>query len=424
MNLKRLLAGGIGAAALIAVALLALHSGLGRELLGGSGFVRYIENDHGTYYRLKVQLAYKGEEQDFDIVIGCNVHVIGYKDNSSTYEVGLVPTVFGRRMSDGKGLVVRPPNACQGETTANGKVQPDLLPVIIVYDDADTLSFGTAYLSEDAYERPMSVLKFGAATIETATRAEFEKFRRTQPNLVTRESYHSLTDSDAQLKANGITRLTHPFGYRCQVYDHFRLPDNVRALARQYWPESKPTYWRPDTYDQEREIRIALMESKDIQSDRTSDLPLPWKVLLNIGSADRGLVRRSGGGLVSPRRETLLPPAMYPATDDWSAYRWPRDWTQWKGFLADKKIFATTDVDYQNGKMRGFGYCGVDLRPTGGQRQALASVDGLPKVYRVDGQNVVSKRPMGAVGDTWIFDRDESVFINHWLYLGSTRGDV
>src|SRR5580692_5173384 len=184
--------------------------------LAADSFIKSIEEDHGTYYRLKVKLAYKGEMQDFDIVVGCNVKQINYKDNSNTYEVGLVPTVFGRRMSDGKGLVVRPPAVCQGETTANGKVQPDLLPIIVVYDDAETLTFGTAYLSEDAYENALSVLKFGGATIETATKTEFDVFRRAQPNLVKRESYHSPLENDAGLRENNFRRLTRPFGHACQ----------------------------------------------------------------------------------------------------------------------------------------------------------------------------------------------------------------
>lgn len=132
-----------------------------------------VTDNRSTYFRLKVKLAYKGEPQDFDIVVGCNVRQINYAYGGRTYEPGLIPTVFGRRMSDGKGLVVRPPDACQGQTTDNGKVQPDLLPVVVVYENAETLDFGIAYLSEDAYESPLSVLKFGGATIEKATRAEF-----------------------------------------------------------------------------------------------------------------------------------------------------------------------------------------------------------------------------------------------------------
>jgi hypothetical protein len=70
-------------------------------LLGRWSFTKSIVRDTGTYYRLKVKLTYWGTPQDFDIVVGCNVRQINYKDGSNTYEVGLVPTVFGRRMYDG-----------------------------------------------------------------------------------------------------------------------------------------------------------------------------------------------------------------------------------------------------------------------------------------------------------------------------------
>jgi hypothetical protein len=163
------------------------------RVLAQSGFTKSIEIDRSSYYRLKVNLTYRGEPQDFDIVVGCNVRQINYRDNSRTLEVGLIPSVFGRRMSDGKGLVVRPPRACRGETTENGQVPADLLPVVVVYDDADTLAFGTAYLSEDAYESEQSVLTFGGATIETANELHFQTFRRTQPNLVRPASYHTTT---------------------------------------------------------------------------------------------------------------------------------------------------------------------------------------------------------------------------------------
>ena len=43
-----------------------------------------ITNDDCTYYRLKVKLTYKGEPQDFDIVVGCNVRQVNYKEGGST----------------------------------------------------------------------------------------------------------------------------------------------------------------------------------------------------------------------------------------------------------------------------------------------------------------------------------------------------
>ena len=37
------------------------------------------QETHGTFYRLKVGLSSAGERIDFDIVVGCSVHVAHYK---------------------------------------------------------------------------------------------------------------------------------------------------------------------------------------------------------------------------------------------------------------------------------------------------------------------------------------------------------
>src|SRR5580658_1346763 len=388
-------------------------------LAGADSMVKSIEEDHGTYYRLKVELAYKGEPQNFDIVVGCNVRRIYYKFHDSTYEAGLVPTVFGRRMSDGKGLVVRPPDACDGQTTANGGIPSDLMPVIVVYDDAETLSFGTAYMSDDAYENPLSVLKFSGATIEKATSTEFDEFRRTQPNLVRRESYFSPIDSDDELKKHHFTRLTRPFGGACQGYMRFRIPEELRFLVRQHWPQGKPTYWRADTYEDEHEMTGPLWGKRQIQSDRPDDLPRPWQNSMEMvpeRTADRGLARRTA----APNR--LFPPSVYPATGDNQAQRWPADPTEWASFVAAKQVFVTSDLDFRGSQTRGFAYCSAVSRVPMAERLEQ-DLDQKPRVMRVDSHDVVSKRPAAFTG-AWIFERDEYVFYDYQISLESTRGDL
>src|SRR5262245_1146013 len=119
-------------AGLLAVAIVfAAQSNFGQALFGRWTFTKSVTNDRSRFYRVIVNLAYKGEPQAFDIVVGCNVKLTTYRDNSRTSEIGLIPQVFGRRMKDGKAVVIAPPRACNGETTANGGVQPDLRPIII-----------------------------------------------------------------------------------------------------------------------------------------------------------------------------------------------------------------------------------------------------------------------------------------------------
>ena len=161
-------------------------------------------------------------------------------------------TVFGRRMSDGKGLVVRPPDACQGQTTANGKVQPDLLPVVVVYENAETLDFGIAYLSEDAYESPLSVLKFGGATIEKATRPSLMRFRRAQKNLITRAYLLDRGAGADVLKQMGYRPEVPSVGRHVRSYERFRLSGRVEvSWCGDIGRKGVPTIGLTDAYDAE-----------------------------------------------------------------------------------------------------------------------------------------------------------------------------
>jgi hypothetical protein len=199
--------------------------------------------DRGYFYRFKASLAYKGEPLDFNIVVGCNVRVTTYKDNDRTVEVGVAPMVYGLKMKDGRGVVIRPPVACQGETTENGKVPAALLPLLVTYENADQPWFGLAYASEDAYESPISELKFFGATIGKATREEWQEWRRIEApkNFVT---YELLGINEKNMWDNPHWKP----GYRamssmCTGFSWVRLPDSVRDAIRPYWPASKPHFW-------------------------------------------------------------------------------------------------------------------------------------------------------------------------------------
>jgi hypothetical protein len=384
--------------------------------------VESLKEDRSTYYRLKVKLAYKGEAQDFDIVVGCNVREIFYKESGSTYEVGLIPSVFGRRMSDGKGLVVRPPNACRGETTANGRVQPDLLPVVVVYENAETLDFGIAYLSEDAYESPLSVLKFGGATIEKASRAEFDEFRRTQTNLVTRQSYHSALSAPDVLKKMKVTPAPNGFAHVCEGYTRYRLSPELRALVSQYWPEGRPRYWAT-SYDSEGSIWQAIYKRQSLfQSDRTEDPPhRPWT--FGQAAADRGLPTRNGGGMISAAPGREFSQAYYPAASDYRLDRWPTDKRNWSAYIKAVDKIADMHVDFREGATRGFAYCYVRVFPDSGLQ---ASLSGKRLFGRLDGEDVAAMRaPSGpSFVPGWIMERNEYAFHFFRINLESTRGDV
>lgn len=396
----------------------------GRALFGGWSFTESARLDRGTYFRLKVKLDYKGAPQNFDIVVGCNVLDIDYKDGSNTHEVGLVPTVYGRRMSDGKGLVIRPPDACDGETTANGKVPADFMPLIIVYDDADTLGFGTAYISDEAYESPLSVLKFGNATIEPATRAEFVDFRKNgTPNLVSRASYFGIQNG-AFLKARGLERVWPPFGIICHAYKRFRIPETLRAEVRSYWPSDRPVYWRP-VNDQDRRTLAALLWRSDLQRDDGGDARDPAEVYSgNDDMDDQGVANRKGGGMIQRKR---YPPSFYPVSSEISAEKWAAYPGSDPEVRPRSAALVVNQVDVMNGANRGFAYCFIDpgyvISGDLGKRldrdfSLAALVDDMPIVGGAKSwRNSSSNLPT-------FFEGDEYYFQAYEFFIDSVRGDV
>lgn len=413
----------------LALGYAAVNTEIGRALTGRWSFVKSVEEDRGTYYRLKVKLAYKGEPQDFDIVVGCNAKQTNYKDGGRTVEVGLVPQVFGRRMSDGKGLVISPPQACKGETTANGRVQPDLLPLVIVYDDARNFAFGTAYLSEDAYENPLSVLTFGGATIEAATRAQFDEFRRIQPNAVPGDVYNRHLAEGAVKKQPTDSFL----GSSCIAYARYRLPEDLRALVRAHWPEERPRFWQPSGPQAQAEIEEAARRSKALRSDDPDGPRRTWAQFVAAVDpflTNYGLVTRRGGGQVMLAPGHAFPPALYPDIDGWGALPWPEDPPRAAERILAGDVRIETNLDFREGVTKGFGYCREDVtRYAGLHSPPEAKRLEMPVVHywqkpasnRVDGREIRSPQK----GRLVLFvENDEFVFHLVQFGLFSIRGDV
>lgn len=398
-------------------------------LFGNWDFVKSVQRDKGVYFRLKVKLAYKGEPQDFDIVVACNARQINYASGGRTYEAGLVPSVFGRRMDDGKGLVVRPPDACDGKTTENGGVAPDLMPLVVVYDDADTLAFGTAYLTDDAYDNSLSVLQFGGATIERSDRTAFEKFRSEQPNLITRSSYHTVGSAIGGFRALGLPPVRIPMGLGCYGYARFRLTGTEKERAHQLWPSERPRFWIPVT-NQDREAINPLRYGRPVLSDYPDAMPTPSDLVsvLENGIANQGMPRRHP--VVWDQRRRLVASSYYPDIGGWIALPWPTDAAARAETILRDGPHVEASIDFRGGAMRGFGYCKPLLQdfPTGFEHPDPSKVPPppwfrLPQINFVDGIEVANGRA-GIARPQLIVERDEFVFLPFNISVPSTWGDV
>jgi len=284
----------VGFGALIALS----QTEAGQVLLGRWSFTKSVEVDRGTYFRLKVKLAYKGEPQDFDIVVGCNVRRTTYKDGSTSSEGGVVPMVYGLKMPDGAGVVVRPPEACRGETTANGKVPPNLMPLVMTFENADEPWFGVGYGTDDAYDSPLSALTFGGATIEAATRADYDAWRQAEAakNIVKPEMLTFNVGNPFNKRDWYPGRRYFPD--TCLRIIRLKLPEVVREIVRPFWPEDHPTYW----FGHEAWSKLFnIVSNADGSRDRSDDILFDGHRLLQYygeGTPQYGVPRRGGGGMI------------------------------------------------------------------------------------------------------------------------------
>ncbi|UVK36344.1 hypothetical protein LHFGNBLO_003254 [Mesorhizobium sp. AR10] len=392
----------------------------GQILTGGWSSTEGARVDRGTYFRLKVDLTYRGEPQHFDIVVGCNVLDIDYKDGSNTREVGLVPTVYGRRMSDGKGLVIRAPDACDGRTTADGRVPPDFMPVMIVYDKADRLDFGTAYISDEAYESPLSLMTFGTASVEKATRAAFVEFRKNgPPNLVTREQYHSF-QSDQILQQMGLRRVWPSFARTCWAQQRYRVPDEIKSELAKFQPEGGPRYWGPSSAERERDI-LSLMRGLPRQRDDGGEARSYDEYVFQEMLADRGVPNRMGGGTIGTKR---YPPSFYPVASAISADKWPSKPQENSSLpIADGSVIVSA-VDVDGGRHRGFAYC-YDPPLRSMYKKNLDYLDSKALlIHDVDDIPIANLPRVWKVPVTSFVENLDFLFLHFEFWIDSMRGDV
>ena len=130
--------------------------------------------DYGYFYRLNVKVSHQDEMFDMNIVVACNPKLV------PKFGMGAMthfPLFYAERTKANHAIGVRPVLGCGGVTTANGRAPPDLLPSIRWFPDADDLTFSILYATEDAYENPLSQLKFHGATMHAAKVDEFLAFQ-------------------------------------------------------------------------------------------------------------------------------------------------------------------------------------------------------------------------------------------------------
>ena len=408
-----------------------------------SGSLEKERRAGGPYFRFKVNLLYKGKPQSFNYVAGCNARITKTGDGIS-YEAGLIPDIFGRRMPDNKGLVISTPDVCRGETTDNGLVPKDFVPVMAVFDDADHLSFGLAYVTRDAFKSPHAELSFIDASVESATKEEFEEFRaHGEQNLVTRQQYYYGRMGNEKLKRDyGYDPLPAVFGWTCLSYARYHIPERARERFHKEWVKrGKPRYWAQS--DAEKRINN-VVDIKEFtyryrQTETWHEPVVSDRLQLKIGK--QGLANVKGQGFIGDQMKhgdriiprIRYPLALYPAVNAFNLYfQKPHSEEEYRRFFYPVPLLPNEKIDFRDGEMRGFAYCAGGFRtPLGRKILDEAMIQrkgqGLTVVTDRNGDPIPVLGPDPADPSTisLFFEEDKYYFLRTYqIGLGSSKGDL
>jgi hypothetical protein len=298
-------------------------------------------------------------------------------------------------------------NECEGATSENDDIPPDVLPVAIWFDSVNDLSNGLGYESEDAYNNPLSRLTFQGARIDRSSPAEWEAWRKQSADaFVERGALPGPWGYDYPISPGDFGKYV----TECRGYRRVRLPEVIRGKIRPLWPAERPRFWSPSNED---DTGIA-----DLLNDwKVEDPPgvSPW--FKRFGTPGTGGGVEWSGVPVKSGRWVQRPPHV--------PSRWPTEIypSLWPPLISIQPVTAAQygsetetyvqKLEFRAGALNGFAACqnGNDLTLTAMQ---AADPKWLTKrhVFEVDGY-VVRERgnePVFFLKPAFVFERDEFVF--------------
>jgi len=352
-----------------------------------------FQKDQGYFFRFRAGFEVKetGEQLNFDYVVACNIRLTRWRDgglsNDSTYS----PRAAVLATRSGPAVMVRTLKECEGLTSDNEDVPPDVLPLAIWFDDVADLSVGIGYFTEDAYDNPLSKLKFHGARVDRASRADWEAWRKKAA-----EDYVQ----------RGV--LPGPWGYdfpnhpspelgeyitSCEAYARITVPEEFRAELRELWPKDRPHFWTVPSKDEERQI----------------------------GSLVRTFGRKFGPGELSwgqPIRSGQIVGLKPHVPSRWPTETYPLLWPGLTSILPLKRALRSSEaeefvlnLDLREGAMNGFAAC-QDARNAYEYHGPDAPAP-VNHVFEIDGVAVkqLERTSPAMQRPHYVVERDEAVFV-------------
>jgi len=237
--------------------------------MGGIGLVVVSQSYHqhpaitpkpGSYLRVTAHYLYQSEPVDIDYIITCRNEVTANAMTGSSVLPQGGPVLYGVKLSDGKVLILGSQGYCYSFGFSIGESTEDFtrgawrysitgfLPVTAIFDDPKHLTEGWVYVSDDAYDRANSPLKFLNAKVTRVSHDEaIEVASRQTPNVV------NAFGNDGLMHSSRLSDLPKredvPIGFVCYGWRRLELPEEARELVRAQWPADHPRYWEPSRKD-------------------------------------------------------------------------------------------------------------------------------------------------------------------------------
>lgn len=396
---------------------------LGLLILGGLGLLGYhaattsLGITTGTsrnevFYRFTASYKVdKTEKNSIDIVVGCSVELTSFKSGDTSVRVSYSPSHFPVRTKNNHVILVQIPNRCYEVRQNYADLSHDVLPYVQWIESADDLLLGIGYMTEDAYESPLSRLTFEGVSLAKATHAEWQAWRaKAAEGFVPTEAIlepWGFDDRELNLRAP-FTK--HRFARSCAAMARFITPESVKTWLQSVWPTHNERYWYPDSFGGSRSEILQRLESHNGYLHEYNGFPLPY---YRRQMADhKGIPLRRMGAAV---REA------YPVRRSYHGKTWPE--------LAAFDPTSVWQLDFQPQTL-GFAYCdGRRVKPElkgddiGAFREYIKS---FPAIALINDAHIYSNKtnenkrnePSGDFQSSMfdpleiVLDRDSQFFLN------------
>ncbi|WP_370235992.1 MULTISPECIES: hypothetical protein [Henriciella] len=136
-----------------------------------------------SFYRMKADFIAKdsGEKISFDYVVGCGGTVQNYLHTTPSIVYDYAPTIMFEPLQNGGALGIVTIAMCQDwkweVEWSKSRIPDDLRPLAIWFEDANDLSFGWGYKTDDAYDSPLAQIEFLGASVEQTDEAAWRAWR-------------------------------------------------------------------------------------------------------------------------------------------------------------------------------------------------------------------------------------------------------